>query len=377
MKSLWKALCLLICYTIYASVPSVAQCSNTLQSITYDTLITGNGNNTHSIALSQFNPSIGTLISANINSTITVNYGFTLKNVESVQRDFSVSIGRYDQFSSTALSSSYTNLIDTNIGDFILDPGQTASKAPYTVLYRYSQNDSVISNVVDFLGTSKVNFNYVPITYTTLTGSNVYYYSASADDTIRFKVTYYYCSNVILGIDLKSFSADKINPETVKLSWTTTGSQAGVKYEIEESGDASYFSSIGYLSGNSVDTNYFYNYQVKKDEKSKIYFRLKFITASGQVEYSAVKEVDISGANFVFASAYPNPANNYINISLDKDDWDISLFSCLGNRIQENHFSNTSLAHIDFKTKLSSGLYFVKAQSTSSKKQLLVSFVVQ
>ena len=94
------------CFTTLISFVSRSQCS-TQQSITYDTLITGNGNNSHVFTLPQFDPAIGTLLSANINSTISLNYGFTLKNVEAMQRDFTVSVGRYDHYTSTALSTAY------------------------------------------------------------------------------------------------------------------------------------------------------------------------------------------------------------------------------------------------------------------------------
>ena len=103
-RSLRKSLCLVACFTIFISFASRSQCS-TQQSITYDTLITGTGNDAHVFTLSQFDPSIGTLLSAKINSTISLNYGFTLKNVEAVQRYFSVSVGRYDSYTSTALST--------------------------------------------------------------------------------------------------------------------------------------------------------------------------------------------------------------------------------------------------------------------------------
>jgi len=367
-----------MCLSILIAASANAQCGNTLQSITYDTVIIGTGNDVRAISLSQFDPSIGTLVSAKLNSTISVNYGFTLKNVEAVQRDFAVSVGRYDYFTSTALSTPYTNITNTSVGDFVLNPGDSISKPPFTVLYRYSQNDSVTTDVVNFLGNNNVAFNYKTITYTNLTGSNVYYYSAIANDTVHFSVTYYYCDNTILPNDIVSFFADKENNETINLSWSTTGSQQGVNYEIQKGFNSTQLSSIDSVAGINNSNQYSYNYKIDENPTGKIYFRLKFTNASGEIKYSEIKAVDISDIEgSIKAFVYPNPVDDYINVHLSKNDWDIKVFSDLGTLVQQNYFSNTSLAHISFKTKLPAGTYFIKAQSITTNISRVLSFVVR
>ena len=367
------------CFTIFISFASRSQCS-TQQSITYDTLITGTGNDAHVLSLSQFDPSIGTLLSAKINSTISLNYGFTLKNVEAVQRDFSVSVGRYDHYTSTALSTPYTNLLDTNIGSFLLNPGDSVKKAPHTILSRYSQNDSVTSDVVYFLGTSRVNFNYTPITYTSLTGSNVYYYSANANDTIHFSITYYYCSNAILANDLISFSAVKVNSEIIKLSWKMAGAQPGRNYEIQEGTDGILFSDIASIADGD-NLNYEYDYTLFGREKKDIYFRLKITTSSGQIKYSEIKMIGLIDQNAgKSAFLYPNPSDNYINIVLNEPgirNWDASIYSPNGDLIQKNQFVNVQQGHIDFNKKLAAGVYFIKVESIESQKKYVLSFLAR
>ncbi|HLK30402.1 MAG TPA: T9SS type A sorting domain-containing protein [Puia sp.] len=377
MKPLWKTVCFAGCILMIAASSATAQCSS-LRNLTYDTIIIGTGNDTHTISLPQFDPSIGTLASAKINSTISVNYGFTLKNVEAVQRDFAVSVGRYDHFSSSALSSAFTNLVDTSIGDFILNPGDSVTKAPYTVLYQYSQNDSITNDVVNFLGSNSVSFDYKPITYTILTGSNVYYYSATANDTIHFSVTYYYCDNSILPDNNLSFSANRENKEKIQLNWSTKDSQNAVVYEIQKGITNTHFSSIGSVLGDNNTDKYLYHYLIGPNDNGKLYFRLKIIYPSGAVKYSEVKMVDISDdADLRNAFVYPNPSHDYINVSLAKDNWDITIYSALGNRIQTNRFNNTSLAHISFYSRLAAGVYFIKAQSITSDNKQILNFVVR
>lgn len=379
MRPLRKTACLTACFTIFISFASRSQCS-TQQSITYDTLITGTGNDAHVFTLSQFDPSIGTLLSAKINSTVSLNYGFTLKNVEAVLRDFSISVGRYDHYTSAALSSPYTNLLDTNIGSFLLSPGDSVAKAPYTILSGYSKNDSVTSDVVKFLGTSTVNFNYTPITYTSLTGSNVYYYNANANDTIHFSITYYYCSNAILANDLIAFSAEKMNGEIIKLSWKMANAQRGRNYEIQSGADGIIFTDIASIAdGDSL--NYEYDYTLSAREKKDIYFRLKITSSSGQVKYSEIKMIDLSDINAgKGAFLYPNPSNNYINIVFNEPglkNWDASIYSPDGYLIQKNHFVDVLQGHIDFHKKFPAGVYFIRVESIESPKKYLLSFLVR
>jgi len=115
LKNLYLTTCLVVLF--YSS--SSGQCSAlTLQSLTYDTLIPGTGNTSHTFSFAKFDPALGTLVAAKINSVVSVNYGFTLENVETVPRDFTVTVGRIDNFSSTALATPYNNQINTNLGSF-------------------------------------------------------------------------------------------------------------------------------------------------------------------------------------------------------------------------------------------------------------------
>ncbi len=122
-KILVKLLCVW-CIGIAIQSPSRAQCiPSSLQSVSYDTLIAGSGNDSHTFNFKKFNPALGTLVAAKVSSVVSVNYGFTLKNVESVARNFSVSVGRYDNFQSPEITTPYNNQFETPIGDYNLSPG--------------------------------------------------------------------------------------------------------------------------------------------------------------------------------------------------------------------------------------------------------------
>lgn len=381
MKPLWKILCLSGYFIIVVSSFVMAQCG-TLQSITYDTLATGTGNNSHVFSLSKFDPSVGTLVSARINSVISVNYGFTLKNVDSIQRDFSVDVGRYDNFSSSAMGTPYTNLMNVPLGSFLLNPGDTVSHLPATILSRYVQSDSIVYDMVNFLGNGTVAFNYTPITYTDLTGSNVYYYSATASDTIRFSVTYFYCTEEILSVGLINFFAKKEDPENIQLSWQTLNEITGRNYEIQKSTDGKNFSDLGLIAsavGDNSTGSYLYNYVITPSDNNnnKIYFRIKITDASAKSGYSATREVDLDKiAGDILL--YPNPSADFINVVLNNAaNWQINIYAVNGILLQNDQFANTNAAHIVFKQKPAAGIYFMRILNQQTQKNFIQSFMVR
>ncbi|HTQ28552.1 MAG TPA: T9SS type A sorting domain-containing protein [Puia sp.] len=354
-----------------------------MNSVTYDTLVPGTGNGTHSFSLPQFNPTLGTLVSAKINSVVSVNYGFTLKNVETIQRDFSVSVGRYDYFSGTNLTSPYSNLLNIPLGSFVLNPGEEVFKAPYNILYRYVNSDSLTSNMVDFLGTGAVNYAYKPITYTNLTGSNTYYYSATANDTVQFSITYYYCNSITLLSQINDFSALKQNAQTVSIAWNIANEQAGREYTIQKSLDGYNFSgitSISSVTNDGLSENYNRDYNIAPGENRLLYFRLKVAGVGGLMAYSTIKTVDMSSASTGEMYLYPNPSNQFVNIVFNQStagNWLVEILSTDGKLLQSNSFPGALAGRVDFLRKPASGVYFARVTDRSSLKSYVLKFVVQ
>ncbi|MBS1667799.1 MAG: T9SS type A sorting domain-containing protein [Bacteroidetes bacterium] len=381
MRTLWKIQCLLAALNLFIMAGAKAQCANNqLQSITYDSSVVSNGNKNLVFSFPRFDPSIGTLVSVKTNSSVSLNYGFILQNVLSVAKNISVSVGRLDEYTSTALTAPYINSIDTTLGTYLLQPGNSVTVAPSYVLNGYGEIDSITNNVVNFLGIGKVVFNYEPITYTSLSGSNTYYFSATVSDSVNFSVTYYYCNSSILANDLISFTANKQNDGKVRLNWSSVGSQTGRIYEVQACTDSSHFVSVGSVAGENNQSDYQYYYNIPTGASGKIYFRLKAIDVSGKFQYSDIRWVDIFTANNTAAYVFPNPSDSYINLVLNdpsNTDWETSIYASDGALIQKNHFGRSSLMHISFNNKLAPGTYFLKARSINTNKQQLFSFMVQ
>ena len=380
MKPFWKTLCLLGAVMLHNSHDLRAQCTNTLQSVTYDTLVAGTGNDTHVFSLPQMDPSAGTLVYAKINSRVSVNYGFTLQNVENVPRTFSVSVGRYDHFSSATLSTPFTDINTVPLGSYPLNPGNSVSRVPAPIMSQYLKSDSVTQNMAGFLGSGQVDFAYTPITYTNLTGSNTYYYSATASDTIRFSITYYYCNTFVLSAELKDFQATLDQPGSIRLDWTVLNEEPGRSYEIQQSTDGLHFQSWTVLS--SAETlphlaDYSYRYALTGREGLQVYFRLKIMDRSGRESYSVIREISIPGESPAIR-LYPNPASEAVNLSFNQGlpgNWELTLYSASGERVQQAYFNNSVSGRLVFAHKLAAGIYFIRAQELTSRKSYVLNFL--
>jgi hypothetical protein len=384
INPIFKNLYLSIGLVAFFHFSSSAQCSSaTLQSLTYDTLIPGSGNTNHTFSFNKFDPALGTLVAANISSVVTVNYGFTLQNVETVPRNFTVSVGRMDNFTSNALINPYNNLIDTALGTYPLNPGSSVTKPIGTIIYRYVNSDDITSSVSNFIGSGSVSFDYEPITYTSLLGSANYYYSASANDTIHFSITYKFCNNITLSSSLTSFTASKMDFQTVNLAWTDTNEQQGRNYDIQESNDGINFSFAGStpsVIGNKSQGNYYYHYITNKAQDGLLFFRLKIVDASSLVSYSEIRTVDmgvpVSGNPYI----YPNPSDQFINIDFnqpDPSDWQIDLISSSGSLLERRSIINANTAHINFIQTFAAGVYFARTTNLRTRENHVLSFVVR
>lgn len=378
--SFWKNAALSLCLCVITIFSSSAQCSAP-QSITYDTLVIGSGNDAHTFNITQFDPALGTLAAVNINSIVSVNYGFTLKNTNSSAINFSIAVGRNDNFQSSVLSSPYNNSLLANVGTFTLNPNQTITQALTTVINRYDNTINLTDNILDFIGSAKIGFNYIPKTYTDHSVSPSYTYSASANDTIHFSVTYLYCNGIVLAENLINFSAAKENYETVKLRWASVNEQRSRTYEIEKSADAIHFSTAGSVPSivNTDNTgNYIYEYQTAFNEKTKLWFRLKITDANGLVKYSSMKMVDMTNDLHSGMFIYPNPSDQFVNIVFNQSkNWEVNIMAANGALLQRNYYSNTNMAHINFNRLLPAGVYFARVVEQQTQKSNMLSFVVK
>ena len=365
-----------------------AQCSASLKNVSYNTVLNGTGNNSWGFLFPQFNPSQGTLIAVSIKANISLGYSFSLENNSASSVVYNVSVKRSDSISSSNLSSPLNNITSQNYGSFNLSAsdGVSGSGSDHTsqvktmLLNNFLISDSVISNVVPFIGTSYAVFNYNPATITTVSGSSSYSFTSSANDTMHFSLTYYYCNTVLLSTTITDLTASKQNDKTIKLSWTTQNELANRIYVIQKSDDGISFSETDSIRSiiENISSDYSDNYFISTSDRNKIYFRLKIIDENGDISYSEIRVVNLDENNQGIY-IYPNPSNRFININFNgaPGNWHTDIFADNGQLIQRNYFANANSAHINFISKPTSGVYFIHAFNAQSQKNYVSSFVVK
>jgi hypothetical protein len=377
---------LALCIGFLSRIPVTAQCSGSLATHTYDTALVSNGFGIYPINIPQWSPDSGLLVSVKLSAQVTSQYGYTLRNADGQPANYALTIGQWDQFTSTALSSPFSNIMSQYIDSFSLTPGQSVSNGPFTFLNDHVSSDSITNNVTPFLGPGKVPLSYMSFTFTDLNSYNnaTYYYSANIANTMHFTVSYLYCQDMsALAVSLTSWSAQLIAPRAAKLKWAAANETTGRWYDIQRSSDAQTFTTIHTVAAlMGLTSDYDYTDTLPGSGAGNWYYRLQ-IHDKGGVSWSSVKEVSAGGSASAGLGAgslvvYPNPASTYINLNTGgtADDWQVEILAANGSLVQQGIFRQTSLLYIPFTTRLAAGEYFIRLTDLQGKQRRTASFVV-
>lgn len=199
---------LLLCLLLWAG-PFIlhAQCIDPLQSVTFDTTVTGAGNAYHTFTFPKFDASLGTLVEVVIKAEVTLRYRFELENRESVAiNNYRVRVVRDDEISGNAIPIPIAHNYQRTYGPYSLaaSDGVAGAGSDYLSLGPvYAMNhqvmESTLHNTADYLGAGTVSMDYAASTYSIVFGSVNYNFNGTAEDTVRMTVVYKYCSTWFLG----------------------------------------------------------------------------------------------------------------------------------------------------------------------------------
>jgi hypothetical protein len=357
---------------------SSAQCVTPQEVISFDTIVTGSGNANHSFTFPKFNPSQGTLMEVNIKTEASLTYRFQLENRESVAiNNYRVRVVRDDEVSGSALQTPLDYTHQATYGPYSLAasdgvPGSGSdymAAGPVYVMNRQMMQ-STVNNTADFLGNGTVSLDYTATTYSIVFGSVNYNFNGTAEDTVRFTVTYRYCSTSFLAADVTSFNAVPRNNETVDVSWTALNERSGRVYTIEKSANGRDFSAVTKL--NASNGNYLYNYVPAGNETGKIIFRLRQTERDGAVKYSSLRIVDLHRKQETGIRIYPNPSNGVFNVMFSntrRGDWEITVLTMQGQVIGTYNFTRALQGRIHLDTNLAKGVYLIKAVNKKNQEQ--------
>jgi hypothetical protein len=121
-----------------------------------------------------------------------------------------------------------------------------------------------------------------------------------------------------LPLNLLSFSG-ALNNSDVYLQWQTESEIHHDYFEVERSTDGQTFTAAGRIAGTNGSGTQRYSFVdagAAQLSNSKLYYRLKMVSTSGDVEYSKIVTISISQAGSPVVSVTPNPFTTTLKIGL-------------------------------------------------------------
>ena len=362
-------------------------CTGTLQSSTQTMTNPGNGNESFNPGFAQYNPPAGyALMAAAFTSTITLIESVALTNGANPTQT-NVHPGIYDNDEVTINGDAFAagGTLPKNLGFINVPTNSTVTDGPSTLYTNYQMSyDSLTTASSDlnyFIGSGTAAIEYINAATVSINNTIVSQTpSITLNETLT--LTYYYCYTGTLAVNLINFTATLENPQTVLLNWLTTGETSGEKYVVQVStGNGTDFLNVDTVVADGVagNGNYAYQYAVPPTDKGNLYFRIQMIDANGGVSYSPLRIINLGNGSITSFSIYPNPPSTFISLTFpgDSRNWEVQIFAANGNLVQQNYFSNTNLATVNFNNKMAAGAYFVRAINPESNDHYAGSFLIR
>ena len=194
----------------------------------------------------------------------------------------------------------------------------------------------------------------------TSNGSNNYW-NINGSSNNGYPVLEYFYTLPVRSLELKAQTVSN----TVQLSWLVSNELNVKEYNIQYSTNGTDFRSVGAIASKGSGENT-YSFTDNQLVNGVVWYRISESDYNGRVFYSNV--IRIQGKSQSFVSLYPNPAQNYLMVTVDDKD--------LGNYVMITNESGACL----YKTKItarvfsiglegfSSGIYFIKVGAAAAIK---------
>lgn len=376
MKS--KILLLALCACTLVSFRLFSQCAGGTAplTITYDTVVYGNGNASRFFSVPKFNPATGTLLSADIKSTVGLQYSYNLQNQTLLDKIFKTKIVRTDDITSDALDPYSINAVNQTPYVPSLIPGlNSLNYGPANMNYS-TANSITDSRLINFMGVGTVDFDYETGTSASVQGPLPWQLNfTSVKDTTHFSVVYRYCAASILSSDLLYFSLATLK-DKIMLSWRQANLDLNRNYEVQISTNGQDFSTVTSLHENTIGS---YTYVWLNNITCKTYFRIKENNVSGETKYSYTRTVDAIQARQAAVRIYPTLyTGGMLQVSFpDKGDWRINFYSAEGRMIAASQQKDVYSTQLEMPAYISNGIYTAEIINARTQQREVTRIVVQ
>jgi len=154
------------------------------------------------------------------------------------------------------------------------------------------------------------------------------------------------------------------------ISWNTLSEAAGDQFRIERSADGSHFETIGTIDAKGKAPSQ-YRFTDEAPYTGVSYYRLYLVnSAKGTGEYSRIVAATLKGEAFAM-NAYPNPAGDYLNISIrGGQGGKLLLMDATGRQLLEAA-PGKGIATLSMK-HLAQGVYLVQYQDGQHRQTIKV-----
>jgi hypothetical protein len=394
-KQFYTLLCAFGISSIYTIIPSAgnAQClcdggvtpDSVVQNQYHDSITSVNT----TINFAQFDPSIGTLVCFNLQSTVTTVLEFDLFNKENFADDYLFESFRRSRFAGPDGFFSNINSPTKDYGPFNLGPidpvgtGDEVHIGPDTVFSaRFTSIDRTGS--AGYIGNGTLSFDYLNTSTTTLLdGSSNYDLFVRGYTRMNLRLAYYWCPTLLLASHIKHFTAVK-KDNTIQINWQVEQKDNSGTYEIEMSYNGRQFISLGQSAAQLTDNLaavYQYQYDAAQVTAQQLFFRVKHTDASGKVTRTAVRIVSMQQHTGGNMDIYPNPVVRKAGLQFDRElkgPFTIQLINLAGQVVYNRlvRLNNQSAIQVDLPNPPPPGIYYLQVTSNETRqaygKKLLI-----
>jgi hypothetical protein len=367
-----------------------AQCTGGLTPtlITYDSSVVGVGRAPYVFTFPKFNPALGMLTSVRVQSVVSIQYSFTLENLDYSPKTLRHRFYRYDDITSPAASFSHSGEFESPNYTFSMVPAHdgivgsgpdVVVSGPLAVISADTLVNRIVFNTAAFMGPGNVSFNYATDGDVNLTSSTGYF--GSTTDVIKFNISYVYCSAAALTSNTINLNAENAGPVSAMVKWNTSNESQAQSYEVMLSADGKKFTTAAVVQANGNSVNNAGTYQYRYDFTSPVqflYFRIRQINSDNKVELSAIKRVTWQnlGRSIHFIA---DLSGSFINTYLPGADggrWNVDLLGANGQLLQRNQIGTNVNETIAIKQKLQNGVYIIRAVNNSTKEQITQKIII-
>ena len=326
------------------------------------------------------------------------NSTFTFNNTASMTTSYNVSLSSStiylnDNSSMTSNGGASTTVDLISNSRIVIGNGSLTSTAKFTVsgptMNVYDNSSVAVANQ------NNVYYNWSSYNYGASSSSSAKSYASSGLGMNCGAGYAHSCSNpslygpatvssgvtsiVTLPVILDGFTAVLNSDHTVTLNWNTQIEINFSHFTIQRSVDGANWSAIGTVQakGNSaVQTDY--SFSDEQPLAGTNYYRLALVNLDGTLTYSDVKVLQLAAIARI--SFFPNPAHDYVNVSLDGatgSQVTILMTSISGRLMQERTAVTGSGTVVTFPIQnMAAGIYVltvVNADGTRESSPMLIS----